>query len=216
MKNELLLRIITSIIILPISLFLIFKGEIFFIIFLSIIGVILIKEWTSINNKKSLLINLIGFFYISISLISIYFLRGDNIYQFHIFIWILFICVFSDIGGYVVGKLVGGKKLTKLSPNKTISGSLGSYIFSFFPLLLFKFFIVNNDFFLINIKNIFLTLILSTTCQIGDLLISYYKRKNKVKNIGNFLPGHGGLFDRVDGIILTFLFASILNFFKFL
>ena len=91
MKNELLLRIITSIIILPISLFLIFKGEIFFIIFLSIIGIILIKEWTSVNNKKSLPINLIGFFYISISLTSIYFLRGDNIYQFHIFIWILFI-----------------------------------------------------------------------------------------------------------------------------
>ena len=149
MKNELLLRIITSIVILPISLFLIYMGEVFFIIFLSIIGLILTKEWTAINNKQSLLINLIGFLYVSISLISIYFLRGDNIYHFYIFIWILFICIFSDIGGYVVGKLVGGRKLTKLSPKKTISGSLGSYIFSFLPLLLFKIFIENNDFFII-------------------------------------------------------------------
>jgi len=78
-------------------------------------------------------------------------------------------------------------------------------------LLFFNFFFIGNYLLLFNIKNILLTLIFSITCQIGDLLISYYKRYNNVKNIGNILPGHGGLFDRLDGIIFTILFASILN-----
>ena len=211
MKNELFLRIITSIIILPLSLFILYLGDIFFIIFLILIGTILIKEWIAINIKKSIIINIIGMIYISIALFFSYLLRGQDNQQLHIFIWILTICICSDIGGYIVGKSIGGNKLTKISPNKTISGSFGSLFFSFFPLLFFNFFFIGNYLLLFNIKNILLTLIFSITCQIGDLLISYYKRYNNVKNIGNILPGHGGLFDRLDGIIFTILFASILN-----
>ena len=211
MKNELFLRIITSIIILPLSVFILYLGDIFFIIFLILIGIILIKEWIAINIKKSIMINIVGIIYITIALFFYYLFRGQDNQQLHIFIWILTICICSDIGGYIVGKLIGGNKLTKISPNKTISGSVGSLFFSFFPLLFSNFFFLDNYLLLFNIKNILLTLIFSITCQIGDLLISYYKRYNNVKNIGNILPGHGGLFDRLDGIIFTILFASILN-----
>jgi|TARA_B110000438_G_scaffold167572_1_gene160292 phosphatidate cytidylyltransferase len=216
MKNELFLRIITSIIILPLSVFILYLGDIFFIIFLILIGIILIKEWIAINIKKSIMINIVGIIYITIALFFSYLLRGQDNQQLHIFIWILTICICSDIGGYIVGKLIGGNKLTKISPNKTISGSVGSLFFSFFPLLFSNFFFLDNYLLLFNIKNILLTLIFSITCQIGDLLISYYKRYNNVKNIGNILPGHGGLFDRLDGIIFTILFASILNLFNIL
>jgi phosphatidate cytidylyltransferase len=210
-KNELFLRIITSIIILPLSLFILYLGGIFFIIFLILIGTVLIKEWIVINIKKSIIINIIGIIYISIALFFSYLLRGQGNQQLHIFIWILTICICSDIGGYIVGKSIGGNRLTKISPNKTISGSVGSLFFSFFPLLFFHLFFLDDYLISFNIKNILLTLIFSITCQIGDLLISYYKRYNNVKSTGNILPGHGGLFDRLDGIIFTILFASILN-----
>jgi len=101
-KNELFLRIITSIIILPLSLFILYLGDIFFIIFLILIGTILIKEWIAINIKKSIIINIIGMIYISIALFFSYLLRGQDNQQLHIFIWILKICICSDIGGYIV------------------------------------------------------------------------------------------------------------------
>ena len=111
------------------------------------------------------------------------------------FLFILSICFFSDIGGYIIGKLIGGKKLTKISPNKTISGSIGSFIFSLIPLLLFNYDLI--------LKNLLFCLLVSFSCQLGDLIISYFKRLNRVKDTGNILPGHGGLLDRFDGIIFA-------------
>ena len=111
----------------------------------------------------------------------------------------ILISVASDIGGLVIGKLFKGKKLSKISPNKTMSGSIGSFIFS---LLLIPFFIneiLQNQTLLL----IVLTLIISFTSQIGDLMISLLKRKAKVKDTSDLLPGHGGFLDRVDGIILA-------------
>jgi len=128
------------------------------------------------------------------------------------FIFILSICFFSDIGGYIIGKLIGGKKLTKISPNKTISGSIGSFSFSIFPLLLFYNYNQYEYFFSIN--NLLFCLIISLVCQLGDLFISYLKRKAKIKDTGVILPGHGGLLDRVDGIIFAVPFAYLL--FKFI
>ena len=110
---------------------------------------------------------------------------------------IFLICVCSDIGGYVTGKTIGGKKLTKISPNKTLSGSLGSFLFSIIiPIIFFRF----SEFESIS-AFILWCLIVSLTCQIGDLIISYFKRLAKVKDVGNILPGHGGMLDRIDGII---------------
>ena len=122
-------------------------------------------------------------------------------------IYILIICIFSDIGGYVIGKTIGGKKLTKISPKKTISGSVGSFCFSIVPLLLFYNF--DQSEYSYSFSNFLLCLEISLVCQLGDLFISYIKRKAKVKNTGNFLPGHGGLLDRIDGIIFAIPFVWI-------
>ena len=135
-------------------------------------------------------------------------------------IFILLVCIFSDIGGYVVGKLAGGKKLTKISPKKTISGSIGSFIFSLLPIIIFlilheytKDASYKMQFSFINI--IFLTLFLSFVCQVGDLIISYFKRKAKIKDTGSLLPGHGGLLDRIDGLIFVLPISMIvLKIFK--
>ena len=135
-------------------------------------------------------------------------------------IFILLVCIFSDIGGYVVGKLAGGKKLTKISPKKTISGSIGSFIFSLLPIIMFlilqeytKDASYKMQFSFINI--IFLTLFLSFVCQVGDLIISFFKRKAKIKDTGSLLPGHGGLLDRIDGLIFVLPISMIvLKIFK--
>ena len=137
-------------------------------------------------------------------------------------LYILLIIIFSDVGGYTVGKIVGGVKLTKISPNKTVSGSLGSFLFSLFPLglliLIINFSEIDlaedtGEFFYWGlmiqkdiINGIVLCLTLSFVSQTGDLIISYFKRLAKVKDTGKFLPGHGGILDRIDGIIFAIPF----------
>ena len=123
-------------------------------------------------------------------------------------LFVLGICIFSDIGGYIVGKSIGGKKLTKISPKKTISGSIGSFLFSLFPLgvLMILGFEENlpGEAFLV-------CLLLSLACQLGDLIISYFKRLARVKDTGKILPGHGGMLDRIDGIIFAIPSTLILQ-----
>lgn len=116
----------------------------------------------------------------------------------------ILICVFSDIGGIVFGKIFKGKKLTKISPNKTISGTIGSFIFS----LLFLFFLILINLFPLSWQIIFYVVFTSVFCQLGDLFISYLKRKAKVKDTGKILPGHGGLLDRIDGMLLAIPLSS--------
>ena len=124
------------------------------------------------------------------------------------FLYVISICFFTDIGGYVFGKLIGGKKLSKISPNKTISGTIGSFIFSIVPLIIFlSLGYLNLGF---ESKNILLCLIVSLISQLGDLSISYFKRKAKIKDTGKLLPGHGGVLDRVDGIIFAIPFTYFL------
>ena len=111
--------------------------------------------------------------------------------------FIINVCIFTDIGGYVFGKILKGKKLTNISPNKTYSGAIGSYLLSIIiSLISFES--------IYNINEIFiLTIIISTISQAGDLFISFLKRKAKIKDTGNFLPGHGGMLDRFDGMIFA-------------
>ena len=153
-----------------------------------------------------------GSVFIFISVISAYNLRGDNLNDVIFFMWILFICFFSDVGGYTFGKIIGGKKLSKISPNKTLSGALGSLIFSFIPILIINYQIYFDTNLDLNLYNLILSLIVSILCQLGDILISYFKRIGKIKNTGNILPGHGGLLDRIDGILFV---LPILFLFKF-
>ncbi|HJO77590.1 MAG TPA: phosphatidate cytidylyltransferase [Pelagibacteraceae bacterium] len=163
----------------------------------------LVEKSTSIKNWVPF--RLISFFYIFLLFlpIAVFFYRLGAVF----IIYILLICIFSDIGGYVIGKTIGGKKLTKISPNKTISGSIGSFCFSIAPLLLFYNFDPSKYFHTFN--NFLLCLEISLVCQLGDIFISYIKRKAKVKNTGNLLPGHGGLLDRIDGIIFAVPFVWI-------
>ena len=123
-------------------------------------------------------------------------------------LYLLFVCICSDVGGFVFGKTLKGKKLTKISPNKTISGSIGSFIL---PLILVPIFfnILSEDF--NNIFNLlFLAIVVSLICQLGDLFISFLKRKANVKDTGDLLPGHGGILDRVDGIVFALPLGMII------
>ena len=125
-------------------------------------------------------------------------------------VFVIFVCILSDIGGYIFGKFFKGKKLTKISPNKTYSGMIGSFILSIIFCLVYSYTISFVDFKTI----IFLTIVISFVSQIGDLFISFLKRKAKVKDTGNILPGHGGILDRIDGILFALPLGIILiNFF---
>jgi phosphatidate cytidylyltransferase len=221
MAVELRKRIITSIILFLIAIFCILIHKFVFVFILIVTLFVCFREWRNINYKyfknkqhnnwKYFLLQFVGLVYLFIFLSTSIALRGNNSESITFFIIILCICIFSDIGGYVFGKVIGGKKLTKISPNKTISGSLGSFIFSILPLLLFNFQNYTGVSLEVLPINIALCLIVSLICQLGDLLISYFKRLNKVKNTGTILPGHGGLLDRIDGLIFAIPAVYILK-----
>ena len=221
MAVELGKRIITSIILFLIAIFCILIHKFVFVLILIVTLIVCFNEWRDINYKyfkkkqhnnwKYFFVQFVGLVYLFIFLSTSIALRGNNSESIAFFIIILCICIFSDIGGYVFGKVIGGKKLTKISPNKTISGSLGSFIFSILPVLLFNLQNYTSVSFEILSINIALCLIVSLVCQLGDLLISYFKRLNKVKDTGTILPGHGGLLDRIDGLIFAIPTVYILK-----
>jgi len=159
------------------------------------------------RKKKSYY--LLGFLFLIFSFVTIYKLRFDNYSIGKDYIWILIItiiCVGTDVGGYIFGKLFKGPKLTKLSPNKTYAGMLGGYFLSMIALSIsFQYFNLK-----LSIEWLFFTLLLSSVSQLGDIIISYFKRLSKIKDTGKIIPGHGGLLDRVDGMIFAFPFAYII------
>ena len=221
MAVELGKRIITSIILFLIAIFCILIHKFVFVLMLIVTLFVCFNEWRDINYKyfkkkqhnnwKYFFVQFVGLVYLFIFLSTSIALRGNNSESIAFFIIILCICIFSDIGGYVFGKVIGGKKLTKISPNKTISGSLGSFIFSILPVLLFNLQNYTGVSFEVLPINIAFCLIVSLVCQLGDLLISYFKRLNKVKDTGTILPGHGGLLDRIDGLIFAIPTVYILK-----
>jgi len=203
MISELKKRIITSIVLIGIFLFCYFIHAYFFYALTAIVSLI---SWIESNNifKKIKLKKSLKNINVFLSFIYLSFFAFIVCYSYHekiSLIFILLVCIFSDIGGYIIGKTIGGKKLTKISPKKTISGSIGSLFFSIIPLFILN--IYDNDEYPIKIFIFLLCLLISLACQIGDLFVSYLKRKAKVKDTGNILPGHGGLLDRIDGIILA-------------
>jgi len=223
MSKELKKRITTSIILFIAIIFCILIHPWVFIFVIALILFICFMEWRQINvqffhvenpNKfwGYFFIKVFGLAYLSIVGFSAFHLRGLSFEDGIFFIFILCICICSDTGGYIFGKTIGGKKLTKISPNKTISGSIGSFIFSILPIFLFNFQNYIDFNFDLSLKNILFCLVISLSCQIGDLIISYFKRLNKVKDTGSILPGHGGLLDRIDSIIFAIPTASILKF----
>ena len=161
-----------------------------------------IFEWVKIFKKKNAIffLGIIVLFVFLLSLLRIYNFEEFNL----IFLWLIILTWLSDIGGYIFGKLFGGPKLTQISPNKTWAGAIGSIILSQFAFLIF---FLNSDY-KFNITIIFMQLFLSITGQFGDILMSYVKRKNNKKDTSNFIPGHGGFLDRVDGLIWIIIFGN--------
>ena len=208
MKNEILKRLLSSSILLPVSFFLILKGSLYFIIFLSICLIISLLEW--FNLSRTIYFKIIGTIFLFCSFLSAYAIR--NLYKddinigLYFFLLIFLISISSDIGGYTFGKIFKGPKLTKISPNKTYSGALGGFIFTWITIYLYSYF---NIYFSFSLKIIVYSLILSGINQIGDLIISFFKRKSNIKNTGSIIPGHGGILDRIDGMIFVFPFAYI-------
>ena len=168
-----------------------------------IIFLFCLYEWIKIFKKKNIVFffGLLILFIFLISIIRIYNLEEYNLK----FLWLVLITWLTDIGGYIFGKLFGGPKLIKISPNKTWAGAVGSIILSQFAILIFFL----DDNYLFNITIIFSQLFLSIAGQIGDILMSYIKRKNNKKDSSNFIPGHGGFLDRVDGLIWIIIFGNI-------
>ena len=218
MKSELLKRSISSLFL----MFLVFLSALINdYIFLSILFIVIIFswiEWVSVIEKVKFkkiyrIIHIILFLiYLLIAFIVCF-----NVFVIdkYFFLTILMICVFSDVGGYVFGKTFGGKKLTKISPNKTISGSIGSFILSYTGFFVIYLYFGDLLFVRLQIEAlVFIPFFISLICQLGDLFISYFKRRAKIKNTGNLIPGHGGLLDRIDGSIFAlpigFIIISLL------
>ena len=190
MKKEFIKRLISSIILIPIAFFFIIKGSFFFNFFLLICFIITSYEWHMMSKKKNY--NIFGHLFLLFSFISTYLVYNSGADGFvnnsgaglYVFLGVLLVCISTDIGGYIFGKLLKGPKLTKISPNKTYAGVFGGYL---------------------------LSIAISTISQIGDIIVSYFKRLSKIKNTGKLIPGHGGILDRIDGMIFAFPFYFILH-----
>ena len=213
MKSELLKRIITSIVIFSILLFVLINSKFYLILFLSLFYFISFYE--VYKNSNSLKFTIISNILLLIAFYSFYYLRGDSNEELIFLCWALFATFLSDIGGYTFGKTFGGKKLTKISPNKTYSGAIGSFVFSLLSLPILFLFQKNflNEM-LINFLQLnyyALTLVISLIAQFGDIIVSFWKRKFKIKDTGKIFPGHGGVLDRIDGLIFVLVFLLILK-----
>ena len=196
-------RFIISLLAFPIIYSLLYQ-KIFSNILIIIVCLFCVYEWNKIHNKKNYiyLLGLVILLFFFLSLIKIYNLEDYNLK----FLWLILIAWLTDIGGYIFGKLFGGPKLIKISPNKTWSGAFGSLILSQFAFLIF--FLDSN--YKLNFNIFFYQILLSIIGQFGDILMSYIKRLNNKKDTSNFIPGHGGFLDRVDGLIWIFIFGYFL------
>ena len=207
MKNELQKRILSSLILIPIAIFFIIKGSIIFIFFLSILFLATSYEW-AIMSKKNNVLKFLGIIFLLISFYTTFEFRNNVNYN--EFLFIITICIFTDIGGYTFGKMLKGPKLTKISPKKTYAGVFGSFLLSFIAgSVFYKIYgskMVTDEDLIIFVFIIFISLI----SQTGDLIISYFKRKAMFKDTGKIIPGHGGLLDRIDGMIFVFPFCYLI------
>jgi len=212
LKNNFIKRLVSSIVIVPILFVIIYYGNVFFISLLIIIAIISFYELKNISFNY--LIFIFSLLILALFLYSSWELRNlQN--GFYLTLFVLFICIFTDIGGYIFGKTFKGPKITRISPNKTYSGLVGSFLL---PTIVIYFFLTSNwnteiydKIIFFHNLNLFLTIfIISLVSQRGDFMISYLKRKSNKKDTGNIIPGHGGLLDRIDGIIFATIFYNLL------
>jgi len=212
LKNNFIKRLVSSIVILPILFLIIYFGNMFFLSMLAIIAIISFYELKNISFNN--LIFIFSLLILTLFLYSSWELRNlQN--GFYLILFVLFICIFTDIGGYIFGKTFKGPKISRISPNKTYSGMVGSFLL---PLIVIFFFLTSNSnfeiydkiIFIYNLNLSFTIFFISLVSQLGDFMISYLKRKSNKKDTGNIIPGHGGLLDRIDGIIFATIFYNLL------
>tara|TARA_Y100001958_G_C21204063_1_gene530357 strand:- start:473 stop:1117 length:645 start_codon:yes stop_codon:yes gene_type:complete len=201
---ELSKRLVTSFLLLSFVALSLINNVILFILLIFFLYQLIFEFnfiFKKIFNKKKiyhLVFQFLSIIYITFIVIKLWTIFTGNNDTNKLYIYIIFlICIFSDIGGFIFGKTFRGKKLTKISPNKTISGMIGSFILSMSVVVIYsqKYFEITNI--------IIFTILISFISQIGDLIISYLKRKAQIKDTGNILPGHGGALDRLDGLIFA-------------
>ena len=215
MKDESFKRVLSSIILFPVVISIIIYGSILLNLLLIICFCLVLYEWHILSKTKKYYF--LGIFFLILSFYTIYKFKDLNNNYIN-FLFILLICISTDVGGYVFGKILKGPKLTNISPNKTFSGVIGGYLLSL--LFIFIFFQILSFFeykTLYSYEILLLVIIISSASQLGDILISYFKRNSNVKDTGNIIPGHGGILDRVDGMIFAYPFSYLLyllNFFK--
>jgi len=204
-------RILTSVLLLPFSFYFLILGGNELKFFLTIILLIGVYEVFNLFKKLSSKFYLL--IILTTSLYSIYFLQRETFLSNFLLWFAISISISSDIGGYIFGKTFKWKKISKISPNKTLSGVIGSYLFSILTLVVFNKFLSEAN---LNISRLYfvpgvlLAVVFSTVSQLGDLSISYLKRKENIKDTGRILPGHGGIFDRIDGLMLVVILALII------
>ena len=205
-------RLLSSLVLIPIAIFFIIQGSVFFTFFLSLLFLATSYEWIKMSKKNDFL-KLFGITFLLFSFYATFEIREENSFKY--FLFIVIICIFTDIGGYVFGKIFKGPRLTKISPKKTYAGVIGSFLLSLTAGLIFINYL-GKDLNIINADSLHLLLLIlsiSLISQIGDLTISYFKRKAKLKDTGKILPGHGGLLDRIDGLVfvmpIIYLFDKI-------
>ena len=201
MSIEFIKRIVSSIILLPLTIYFIIQGSFLLIFFTVICLTVACLEWHMMSKKKSYYIY--GFIFLIFSFYTFYELSIELIDVFYVII----ICSSTDIGGYAFGKIFKGPKLTKISPKKTYAGMFGGYFLSLISLSVIISFLDYDT----SLVLFLLTILISTVSQLGDIIISYFKRLSKIKNTGKLIPGHGGLLDRIDGMIFAFPIYYLIN-----
>jgi phosphatidate cytidylyltransferase len=201
MSNEFIKRIVSSIILIPLAFYFIIQGSFMMIFFTFICFIIAVFEWHMMSKKKSYYIY--GFLFLIFSFYTFYELSA----KLNSIFYVIIICSSTDIGGYVFGKIFKGPKLTKISPKKTYAGMFGGYFLSLISLSVIISFIDYDS----TVVLFLLTILISTVSQLGDIIISYFKRLSKIKNTGKLIPGHGGLLDRIDGMIFAFPIYYLIN-----
>jgi len=203
MNKELRQRFLSSLILITIVAIIVIEGGVFFNLFLVLCFFLTIFEWH--NMSKKFIYHIPGIFFIILSYFSIYYLTNKLNDNYSYFLFILLTCISTDLGGYIVGKIIKGPKLSKISPKKTYSGTLGSFLFA----IIFAYFYLENSIY-VSLEILIFVISISAVSQIGDLIISYFKRISKIKDTGKLIPGHGGILDRIDGMIFAFPFSLII------
>ena len=208
MSKELLKRILSSLVLISIVIISILQGSIIFNLFILLCFFLTIIEWHKMSKKHNYYVP--GIFFLLFSYFSIFYLINQINDDYSYFLFILLICISTDIGGYVAGKVFKGPKLSKISPKKTYAGMIGGFLFSImFSDFFLDSFILDNTIHM-SLEILIFVISVSAISQIGDLIVSYFKRISKIKDTGKLIPGHGGILDRIDGMIFAFPFSLII------